>query len=353
MTAAAGSGQVMTVLGAVDASDLGVVLPHEHLLLDLTVLWQAPAAGRSHLAAARVTRGLFDELLLDPYECRDNLVLDDQDAAAQELAAFRSLGGGTVVDLSSRSIGPYPAELAAIARRTGLNIVASTGMYVRASHPGWVRDASVESLAEHMLRDLSDGYAQAPAVRAGIIGEIGTSSPIHPDEVRVLRAAARAHRASGAAINVHLAIFHREGERALDILEGEGVDPARVALSHVDEQPDAAYHRRLARRGAFLEFDTFGSECHFTSDGLREPTDGERVEALMALLDAGFERQVLLSQDVCTRMQLERFGGRGYAHVLRTVVPALRARGLTEDTVRTLLTDNPRRLLAGAHGGDS
>jgi phosphotriesterase-related protein len=120
-----------------------------------------------------------------------------------------------------------------------------------------------------------------------------------------------------------------------------------VALSHLDENLDPAYHLAIARRGAYLEFDTFGSECAFAEDDLREPCDEERIAALLRLLDAGYERQMLLSQDVCTKMHWTRMGGRGYAHLLRIVVPALRARGVPESSLTTMLVANPARLLSG------
>lgn len=337
---------VMTVLGPVAAADLGITLPHEHLMLDLSCLWHAPRdAARAALVDAPLTLETRGLLLCDPYHSRPNMHLDDLELVVHEVGRFAALGGTTVVDLSTRTIGPYPAQLAVIARRSGLHIVAGTGFYVQTAHPAWVAAATVEDLASHMVRELTDGFA-GTGVRAGIIGEIGTRSPIHPDEEKVLRAAALAHHATGAAINVHLAIFAREGHRVLDILEQEQVDPARVALSHLDEQPDSGYHLSLAARGVYVEFDTFGSECYFDEDGAHEPSDAQRLDALCRLLDAGYERQVLISQDVCTRMQWRRYGGMGYDHILRTIVPRLRQRGVDEATLHRLLVENPARLLA-------
>lgn len=341
--------QVMTVLGPVAADDLGITLPHEHLLLDLSCLWHPPRdPARAFLVDAPLTFETRGLLLCDPYHSRPNMRIDDVELAVTEIARFAALGGRTVVDLSTRSIGPYPDELAAIARRTGLHIVAGTGFYVRAAHPAWVADATIDALAEHMVGELVHGFA-GTSVRAGIIGEIGTRSPIHPDEEKALRAAARAHHVTGAAINVHLAIFGREGRRVLDILEDEQVDPHHVALSHLDERPDTAYHISLAERGAYIEFDCFGSECYWDEDGEREASDAERIDALMRLLDAGFERQLLLSQDVCTRMQLRRYGGMGYDHILRAIVPRLRRYGADQSTIDTLLVHNPARLLGSRH----
>ncbi len=342
---------VMTVLGPVDVADLGVTLPHEHLMLDLTCLWTAPSdPARLPLVDAPVEIAARGLLACGPYHSLDNLRLDNVDHVTDEIARFAALGGRTVVDLSTRSIGPYPRELAEIARRTGLHIVAGTGFYVRRAHPEWVAGATLDALTELMIRELREGF-DGTAIRAGIIGEIGTRTPIDPEEEKVLRAAARAHLATGAGMNVHLAIFGREGHAVLDILERESVDPRYVALSHLDERPDVAYHRELAARGAFIEYDCFGSECYWDEDDLREPSDAERIEALLALLDAGLAHQLLLSQDICTKMQWRRHGGMGYDHILRTIVPRLRRRGVDEATLHTMLVENPARLLAGRTTG--
>lgn len=338
---------VMTVLGAVPAERLGITLPHEHILLDLSCLWHWPQdESRAFLVDAPLELGTRGLLMCDPYHSRPNMRLDDVEVATEEVSYFAALGGGTIVDLSTRSIGPYPAQLAAIARRTGLNIVMGTGFYVQVAHPGWVAAATVEELAAHMIGELTEGFA-GTAVRAGIIGEIGTRSPIHPDEEKALRAAAHAHHATGAAINVHLSIFAPEGQRVLDILiDDEGVDPARIALSHLDERPDTAYHLSLAARGVYVEFDCFGSECSFDESGTHEPSDAQRINALLRLLDAGYEHRLLISQDICTRMQWRRYGGMGYDHILRTIMPRLRRRGVDEAVEHRLMVENPARLLA-------
>ncbi len=337
---------VMTVLGPVPAVELGITLPHEHILLDLSCLWHQPRdESRAFLVDAPLELGTRGLLACDPYHSRPNMRLDDLEVATQEVGYFAALGGGTIVDLSTRSIGPYPEQLATIARRSGLHIVMGTGFYVQVAHPRWVADATVEEMTDHMVRELTVGFAGTD-VRAGIIGEIGARSPIHPDEEKALRAAARAHHATGAAINVHLSIFAPEGRRVLDILlDEEGVEPGRIALSHLDERPDTAYHLELAGRGVYVEFDCFGSECSFDEDGTHEPSDAQRIDALLRLLDAGYERQLLISQDVCTRMQWRRYGGMGYDHILRTIVPRLRRRGVDEATLRRLLVENPARLL--------
>jgi phosphotriesterase-related protein len=337
---------IQTVCGPIEPETLGVTLGHEHLLIDLRGLWNQPATDeRRALAQTPVTVQSRATWVQNPYESRDNLLIDDEDAAAEELRAFGQAGGRSVIDMTVDGLDPKPEALRRISQRSAVQIVAGTGVYRAFAHPPWVAGMTVDELAARFVGAILVGI-NGTSVRAGLLGELGTSSPILPDEIKVLRAAARAHFKTGVSINVHPAIFHREGPRILDILQAEGVDLRRVALSHMDEQLDYDYHSSLAVRGAWLSFDTLGSEEVFGPDS-KEPTDDQRLDALLRLLEAGWSAQILLSQDVCTKLQLIRFGGKGYSHVLKAIVPRLRAAGVEQATISKLLVDNPRRYLTG------
>jgi len=338
----------MTVRGPISGRDLGITLMHEHVFIDLTLLWDSPTSEwQKPLVDAEITLANRGLLQVDPYVSRQNLMLDDFGAAVAELAPFRQLGGSSIVDLTTTGIRPQPAKLREVSEQTGLHIVAGCGCYTQRSHPPEVAALSESELLERLLDEITNGLGGTD-VRPGIIGEIGTSSPVHPDEAKVLRAAAAAQGKTGLAINVHVAIFRREALAALDILEAAGADLSRVVISHLDEQPDTAYHRAILERGVYVEYDTVGSESYFGGDGSAEPSDRERVDCLIELLDAGFGDRLLISQDVCTKVQLLKFGGSGYGHILRSIVPRLRRRGVDDATVRKLLVENPARVLATA-----
>src|SRR5216683_1890454 len=342
------TGRVMTVRGPISERDLGITLMHEHVFIDLSFLWDRPTSEwQTPLVDAEITLANRGLLQVDPYVSRHNLVLDDLDVAVAELAPFRQLGGGSVVDMTITGIRPQPAQLRDVSEKTGLHIVAGFGYYTQRSYPPDVAAMSESELLERLLYEIASGLGGTD-VRPGIIGEIGTSSPVHPDEAKVLRVAAAAQARTGLAINVHVAIFHREALAALDILETAGADLSRVVISHLDEQLDTAYHRTILQRGAYVEYDTFGSEVYFDGEGLAEPSDRDRLNALIELLDAGFGDRLLISQDVCTKVQLLKYGGFGYGHILRSIVPRLRRRGVDDATVRKLLVENPARVLATA-----
>jgi phosphotriesterase-related protein len=335
---------IETVLGPIAPEELGVTLAHEHLLFDLRALWDVPPPERAHLADAPLTDENRAEVLRDGYQSKDNLFLDDEALATEEVARFRAAGGRSVIDLTTVGLAPDPEALRRISIASGVQVVAGAGWYRRKTLPGSVDDLSVEALAEELERAVVEGFP-GTTIRAGILGELGTASPVQPFEERQLRAAARVQRATGVAINVHPQLTAHEHLRILDILEEEGANLARVALSHCDQLLEPEWHARIAERGALLCFDTFGSEFTYESDGSREPTDRERVDCLRRLLDAGRADQLLLSHDMCTRLQLHRYGGSGFDHLLLDIVPDLLDQGVARAAIDAMLVDNPRRLL--------
>jgi phosphotriesterase-related protein len=255
--------------------------------------------------------------------------------------------------VTPQTVGRDPLRLRALAAATGVQIVCGTGFYIRDAHPGWVAGASELELADHMVRELTEGI-DGTDVRAGIIGELGTSDPIHDEERRVLRAGAAASRRTGAAITLHLAETARLGHECLGLLEAEGIPLDHVILGHSDgPAPDLAYLTALLERGAYVQFDFFG--VTWSNDDLSDhlghyfppPTpDDETVRVIAELVRRGFARQLLLSHDTCTKTQLLRFGGFGYGHTLRTIVPQLRWQGVDEDDLEALAGGNARRVVA-------
>lgn len=337
--------KVETVLGPIAPEDLGLTLAHEHVFFDLRCLWEQPRPERAHLIDAEPTPQNREELARDLYDSKVNLHHEDPDLAAREAARFRAASGSSIVDLTTVGLAPQPALLREVARATGLNVVAGAGYYREKCLPADVLDRSVEELAAELEGWVVEGM-YGTEVRAGILGELGTMSPIRPFEERQLRAAARVQRATGVAINVHPSIWAHEHLRIIDILEDAGADLTRVALSHCDQLIEPEWHAQIAERGVTLCFDTFGAEFTYDSDGSREPTDAERIECLVRLLDAGRASRLLLSHDVCSRLQLHHYGGPGYDHVPGTIVPRLRAEGVSAADVDQMLVGNPRRLLA-------
>lgn len=333
---------VQTVLGPVAAEALGPTLIHEHLLIDLWPLFDAGEPG----ADAPVAPATIDRVRANPFAFRDNLALDDLDLAAAELAPFAEAGGRTVVDLTLPEIGRRPEALAEIARRAGLHVVMGCGRYIAGARPPELRGAPSERLRDELLRDLLVG-ADGSGIRAGVIGEIGTSDPLHPDEARMLWAAGEVQASTGVGLVVHLDPWGRNGHQVLDHVLGAGADPSRLMLAHMDPSlGEPAYARGLAERGATVAIDIWGDEDAYGGRGM--PADAVRVAAVLAAFDQGWADRLAVSQDVCLKSQLRAHGGPGYAHLVERIAPRLRAAGLGDAELGLLLTDTPRRILAGA-----
>lgn len=337
---------VVTVAGSVQKSDLGIVLPHEHMFLDLTNQFTEPDdPEKRRLASQEISMSNLGALRRNPYAIRDNLVLDDLDLAVNEALSFLNAGGTTIVDCTSIGIGRSPECLRLLAERTGLNVVAGCGYYTHDTHPEEMSEWSPERIADDIVQDLCVGI-DGTDIRAGVIGEIGTSDPIHPWEEKNLVAAALACSQTQASIQIHTFPWGNTGLDVIDILVGRGVDPARVSICHVDVEPDIDYIMRLLNTGAFVEFENFGKEFYINpSDrgfaGGSFCTDLERVRCIGQLVELGYEDRILISNDICLKQMLHAFGGWGYDHILTNIVPMMLDEGFPESTIRRLIHDNP------------
>jgi phosphotriesterase-related protein len=339
------SGRVMTVLGPIAADDLGVTLPHEHILNDCRCWWHRPTEPtRRHLATEPVHQGIIGELRMDPFVNLDNCALDDEPLAIAELLAFKHEGGASVVDPTCRGIGRNPPALQRIARATGLNIVMGSGYYLQSSHPPSLAGMSVDAIADEIVAEAIDGIE---GTRIGLIGEIGVSSDFTPDEEKSLRGAARAQARTRLPLMVHLPGWFRLGTAVLDIVEEEGGSLHHTVLCHMNPSfADLDYQTACAARGAFIEYDMIGMDYFYADQQVQCPSDEEVAGAIARLVAAGLGTRLLLSQDVFLKMMLTRYGGFGYAHVLRHFVPRLRRQGVPEAAISAMLIDNPRAVFA-------
>ncbi|WP_223267529.1 phosphotriesterase family protein [Streptosporangium nondiastaticum] len=296
----------------------GPVLPHEHLALDL----------RRHGG-------------------RD-AVLDDRHTGliSAELSALRELFGlALVVDQTCRGMGRDADALRRISAATGVAVVASTGWYYGPFLPPEVQHARVDDLVGALVRDVEEGIGPARVrpgftrVRPGLIGEVGSSGD-RPGalERKTLTAAARAAVLTGLPVATH-ARLGRGGPAQLALLTAQGLAPDRIAIGHQDLLDAPAVHRRLAREGAYVAFDTIGKDSY--------QSDTVRLRLLLALLDAGHADRVLLSCDVSRHAYLSGHGGTGYGHLFRTFLPMARAAGIGDDLLDLMTRRNPLRFLTG------
>lgn len=331
-----------SVLGPVAASALGFVLPHEHLTVDNRA-HHVPADGLDPDAPVSMDR--LAALRVRPHALTANLVLDDDAAVVADLAAFRSLGGSSLVELTPKGMGRDLSRIARIARDSGVQVIVGTGYYVARCHGDAVAGRTVEDIAAELVADLT-----GPDPGAGVIGEIGISVEDHPDEWRVLDAALAASRQTGAPVFIHQTTT-APMRGILDHLERVATDTARLVLCHVDyDLRDVTLHRAALAMGLTLELDLFGMPLWQRGNWVHAPGDTLRVERLLELAAAGHASRLLVSQDVCMKVQLRAWGGFGYGHLLANVRELFGTLGGDEALWRTLTVENPARLLAWQPG---
>jgi phosphotriesterase-related protein len=295
-----------TVRGDVPVGDVGPALFHEHLISDASAWNRDP-----------------DLRCVNPA------------LVTAELRTAAADGVGLLVDATPIDFGRDPAALAQASARSGMHVIAGTGFYREISYPAWLDDWDEERLARRFVDDIVIG-PDGCGIRAGVIGEVGSSSPMTVRERRVLAAAAIAQQCTGAAIISHT----QEGHGALEQLEfllGHGADPARVVVGHLDCAGDVRLAIEVIGLGANVGYDRIGLTQYVS--------DEQRAADIVRLVEAGHADRVMLSGDQARPSQYRANGGDGFGKVLVRFVPLLRQRGLPDATIDQLLVANPRRVL--------
>lgn len=305
---------IRTVTGDIDSEELGFTYSHEHLL-------GAPPEHK------RVDQDL--------------VILDEAMALAEARAAV-AVGVRSLYEASAWDYSRQPEALRRIAQETGLNIIACGGFNKGEWFDELLADHTIEQLAEQIVADVETGM-DGTDVRAGAI-KYGTSyNRITPVELNVLKAAARAHRATGAVLHGHT----ETGTMALnqlDLLEEEGVDLNRVGIVHLMRNPDPFLHRQIARRGTYLCYDGFAKIKYFP--------ESTRIQVLLDVVEAGHADRILIGGDLARKTDLTAYtGGPGLHYIGGTWLPRFRAELLErhysqadiDELERILFVENPKR----------
>jgi phosphotriesterase-related protein len=302
---------VITTLGPKARSELGIILPHEHVFVDLRT-WNQPGYAQA--------------------EAKDVIAL-----MGPELEKAHGAGVTAIVECSTVGVGRRADILRAVSEATGFPLVAPTGVYREPWIPPWVHEASEGKLAEWMTGELLDEIENT-GVRAGWIKLSAGDSGLTETETKVLRAAAAAGVATSAVIGSHTIRGAVLAEQ-LDIIEKIGYTPGRFIWIHAQAEPNFDLHLAMARRGAWIEYDNIGAAGN---------DDGVHIERIQRLLDAGFGDQILLSHDRGWFDPARPGGGvpLPFTHLSERFLPRLRSAGVDEATIVRLTQDNPFRAFA-------
>ncbi len=306
---------VRTVLGDISPAELGVTYGHEHLL--------------SH-PAPQMREGSTD------------LDLEDLDVLARELESFKLAGGQAIVEMSCEEWGRDAVGLKELSLRSGIHLIAATGHMNEFYWRDFVDIGSRtdSDLEAEMCRHVLDGFDDAPGVRAGVIKAGTSEGRIHPDEERVLAAAARAQQRSGAPVSTH-ATQGTEGLQQIECLAKEGADLTKVLIGHQDMRMDWETHLAIVEAGCFIGYDQFSKD--------HKRLDVHVVEFIQRMFETGHGGQVVISGDLARRSRLPSFGfgcGPGLTYILWRIVPLMLQCGMTRAQVDEVLVHNPRRFLS-------
>jgi phosphotriesterase-related protein len=296
--------QLWTTLGPLTTDRLGMILPHEHVFVDLRT---PDKPGYAEADADDVVRVM-----------------------APQIEAVKAIGVTALVECTTGGVGRRADLDLAVSKATNFPIVVPTGNYREPWIPEWVKDASEAQLEAWMVRELEERFDEAD-FRAGWIKLSAGDDGITPLEARILRAAARAGIRTNAIIGSHT-IKGRVVMDQLDIIEKEGYRADRFISIHTQEEKDFGLNLAVAERGAWIEYDHVG-----------RADDEAVIDVIEKAVAAGKDKQMLVSHDLGWYDPAQPGGGvpRPFTHLSAVLLPKLRARGMSEATVRQLTVANP------------
>ncbi|MBF6600668.1 MAG: phosphotriesterase [Dehalococcoidia bacterium] len=307
---------IPTATGPIDTDTLGFTLMHEHVF----VLSEGVVANFPRL-----------------WE-RDEQVA----AAIAALTEAKAHGVDTIVDLTVLGLGRDVATVREIAQASGMRIIVATGLYTYDVLPHYFESRGPDHMADLFVQDIEQGI-QETDIRAGILKCATDEQGVTTGVEKVLRAVARAHRRTGVPISTHTHAKSEQGLRQQDIFEQEGVDLGRVVIGHSGDSEDIVYLEKLMARGSYIGMDRFGIDMLL-------PTE-KRVATIVKLCERGHAARMVLSHDASCHIDWfdpalikQGLPKWNFLHISDDVIPALRAAGVSEEQVRTMTIDNPRRI---------
>jgi phosphotriesterase-related protein len=316
--------QVQTVRGGIDTSQLGPTLMHEHVfVLDTEILQNYP----------------------EEWGDEDKRVAD----AVTRLNELKARGVDSIVDLTVIGLGRYIPRIEQIAKQTKINIIVATGIYTYRDAPLYFHFrgpgtvlGGPELIVDMFVRDITEGIADN-GVKAGIL-KCATDEPgVTKDVERILRATAQAHRKTGVPISTHTHAATRVGLEQQRIFRDEGVDLSRVIIGHSGDTTDLRYLEELIGDGSYIGMDRFGIDTILSFEG--------RVNTVAEMCKRGHAEKMVLSHDAACynhwlpERPLPQILPRWhYLHIHNDVIPALKQKGVTEEQLRAMLVENPRKI---------
>lgn len=336
---------IRTVLGDIKKEELGVTTAHEHVFSDIRPLVDPMDHKDFYSPLTADKRYLVNE---DPYYILDNAYLRPEDSLV-DMKIFKEFGGQALVECTTDDFGRDPVVLKDLAQKSGLNVIMGCGHYIDASLSEEVKNASIDTLTKEIIDDITVGV-RGTGIKAGVIGEVGTSMEVTDVEWKNVTAAAIASKETGASIQFHTALWGRNASAIIKKVKENGGSAEKVCIGHIDVALRPDYLYEILDQGAYVEFDNIGKEFYVPKDnqGLlhgRFAYDLERAEVIADLVKRGYADKILLSIDICLRSMQIPNGGNGYVHLLRHFKPMLKDVGISQRDIDKMFIDNPANFL--------
>jgi len=310
---------VNSVLGSLYTDKLGFTLMHEHIMVSSAGIPQ-----------------VYDRLLGDGY----------MERVVQGLKKAKTGGIDTIVDATTHDLGRDVTLLAEASRRSGVNIIAVTGWWLEI--PRFLIGVSADQFSDLFTREIEEGIA-GTGIKAGLLKAASDFAGVTPNEDKVLRGVARAHRRTGIPIMLHSYSPGQVGRQQIAILREEGVDLRHVKLDHSNDTTDVEYLTWILEQGCYLGLDRYPGQI---------TSSQARTRMMKALIDAGWAHRLLPSHDhALVWLQLEglpmseeekkKRNPHGYLYMKKVVFPQLKEMGVPEVTLNRLCVDGPRNFFEG------
>ncbi|WP_067141128.1 phosphotriesterase family protein [Oceanivirga salmonicida] len=302
--------KIRTILGDIDAKEMGYTMPHEHIL----------TSPKGHGT-----------------KVEEDHLLNDLEKAIQMCKEYKEIGGGTIVEATPESWGRNVPGMVVVSKETGVHIIACTG-YICEEHGTMkedVKDKTIDEVAAGFVRDIEVGM-DGTTYKAGWIKAGTAYNHITEAEEKVIRAGARAATKTGVCLHFHTGVGTM-GLEIIEILEDEGFDLTRAIISHVDRNPDYWYHKKMLEKGVSLIYDGPGKAKYYP--------DSMRVELIKKVVADGYEKQLMICNDMGRRSHHTVYGyGPGWQFIKQKFLLRLLEEGLTKENIDNFMIHNPARM---------
>lgn len=302
-------GKLMTATGEISTAVTGIILPHEHILVDF-------------IGADSITPDRYNS-----------------DSAFRRALPFleelKKYNVQTLIECTPAYLGRDVNLLQRLSEATGINILTNTGYYGAVQEkflPAHAFTESAEALAERWIAEWTHGI-DGTGIKPGFIKLGADSGPLTEAQRKIMKAGALTHLRTGLTIAVHSG-DGKAAREELEIFETQGVAPEAFVWVHAQNEKDLSSIKELASLGVWIEFDY-----------VHEETVDHYIDLVTFMKSNALLHRTLLSHDAGWYSPGEPGGGtyRGYTALFEKLLPGLKENGFTENEIDQVIRLNPAR----------